>query len=1512
MISPIKKFIGATISIITLSVAAVFAITSIGETSPFKARGDNNVYQLVLDDKNAVSSSGTYTQTSKTGGVVEFTYTSASASSGNHVALASGGTIVNKDIIHSITSFTAVFSGELQARVSYTTSKWGQFFNLVSGQTVELGSNPYYLELNAVTGVVLHSATYNYSCAVNDDAEEQNTEGSYGIAFSSSSDGTAELDDDDIIEQVASGSNFIDSFSDSSKIFVGAEGLKFGSKSASGSVTINFKSSTVSETITSIDVSTAQYGTDTGSFNVYLNGSSSKAATITPSTGGSVSVNAKLTSITFETTTKRAYLVGLTLNYGSHVEPGVPAADEVGFTASDANKDTYTTNSIFDNDNALSVAKKFSDGTSSSLNHGENGYSYQITDPLGVAINTNVKFASEGIYTLVVSYKNYIPVVIQLNVGEYIYIEDVFGSMSTTTFNTADKLSEHLTNNLVANVTYSNNTTKEDIAFASFNEEGLGLKLLNPKGISHDYTKSFGTAGNWTVKIYRLDDENISFNISLTINAIPVETITLNETSYTLIPEGQIQLTTTINPTTATNSAIEWSSTNESVATVSDSGLVTAVAVGGSTISATAADGSGVVATCSIIVNPKPAEPTLVTSTSSLKNGDLVIIKTKEATPNGVTGFNGSKDATVSTTSSSWKQYVVGSASNSGWTLYDNASSKYIATPTDNEFKYSTTGGTCSVNSNGVLMCNSRYLCGNGAYYRFYGSISSYTPFYVYSVNGGSSSTPVYPTSIGLSSASSTISIGGTSQLEVSYTPSNTNVKNVTFSSSNESVATVSSTGLVTGVTAGNVTITATAQAASGTIKATKSITINPISVTSVSLDTTSVSIKEGKTTTLVATISPSNATNKNVTWSTSNFGVATVSNGVVTGISAGSATITVRTADGNKTATCDVTVTASTSGGEETFSISYTDLPSSYSTSDTVYTAASGINFKAYNCAGGYSSKMQFKANSGYLETTEELELQSLTINDRESNTLTVYGSNTAGSFSSTITGTDDVYDLTGYSYFKIARTGSGAGYCSSLTITTGTPTPTDPTGISLSSTSLEIAPGVSKELNVTYTPNNANQNKDITWASSNTNVVTVDATGKVTAKSTASAGQTAKITAKLTHFPTITAECTVTIVEQTLDDQTVLIYICGADLESENQLATGDIQEILKVSGQPDDVNIVIETGGAKSWASTYGISSTKLERWHVQNKSLVKDDSLTYASMGLSSTLQSFIEYGLNNYPAERTGLILWNHGGGMRGVCYDEKKNDDVLKNSEVKAAVKNACTSVGRSDKLEWIGYDACLMAVQDVAEFNSEYFNYMIASEESEAGYGWDYDTWVDDLYAKKTTPTILKAIVDGFIADNGGANSSSGDQTLSYLNLAYMSAYLTAWEVMAAQLKTKLTTSNKTTFNSAIVNNVKHYADSDYDYFCTFDAKDFIEKLASNSAFNSFKIDSSYTNAVLTAFSNLVAYNLAQKGAGKSYGLCMYWPNSTQYSDISTYYTTSETNFTTWRSICSTYGLHT
>lgn len=139
---------------------------------------------------------------------------------------------------------------------------------------------------------------------------------------------------------------------------------------------------------------------------------------------------------------------------------------------------------------------------------------------------------------------------------------------------------------------------------------------------------------------------------------------------------------------------------------------------------------------------------------------------------------------------------------------------------------------------------------------------------------------------------------------------------------------------------------------------------------------------------------------------------------------------------------TCSLTVQvqrkARVAPSTEDKSITYTDLPTSYQTSTTERTAKSGVKFIAYNCAN-YSSKMQFKASGGYIQTTESMQLKTVTINNRETNTLTVYGSTNGTSFKDSITGTNDVYDLTGYSYFKIMKNGSGAAYCASVTITIG-----------------------------------------------------------------------------------------------------------------------------------------------------------------------------------------------------------------------------------------------------------------------------------------------------------------------------------------------------------------------------------------------------------------------------------------------------------------------------------------
>lgn len=139
---------------------------------------------------------------------------------------------------------------------------------------------------------------------------------------------------------------------------------------------------------------------------------------------------------------------------------------------------------------------------------------------------------------------------------------------------------------------------------------------------------------------------------------------------------------------------------------------------------------------------------------------------------------------------------------------------------------------------------------------------------------------------------------------------------------------------------------------------------------------------------------------------------------------------------------TCSLTVQvqrkARVDSASASDSVTYTDLPTTYQTSTTERTAESGIKFIAYNLAN-YSSKMQFRASGGYFQTTEAMSLTSLTINNRETNALSVYGSTNGTSFSTSISGTNDVYDLTGYSYVKVMRNGSGAAYCASLTITYG-----------------------------------------------------------------------------------------------------------------------------------------------------------------------------------------------------------------------------------------------------------------------------------------------------------------------------------------------------------------------------------------------------------------------------------------------------------------------------------------
>ena len=118
-----------------------------------------------------------------------------------------------------------------------------------------------------------------------------------------------------------------------------------------------------------------------------------------------------------------------------------------------------------------------------------------------------------------------------------------------------------------------------------------------------------------------------------------------------------------------------------------------------------------------------------------------------------------------------------------------------------------------------------------------------------------------------------------------------------------------------------------------------------------------------------------------------------------------------------------------------------------------------------------------------------------------------------------------------------------------------------------------------------------------------------------------------------------------------------TIFVYLCGSDLESDYGMATDDMMEMVN-SGVGGNVRFVVECGGAYSWENNIS-SSRSNKRILIENGEAVEVGSVSRSNMGATSTLADFLSWGVANYPAEKMGVVLWNHGGGsITGVCFDE--------------------------------------------------------------------------------------------------------------------------------------------------------------------------------------------------------------------------------------------------------------
>ncbi|MBR7081319.1 MAG: peptidase C11 [Oscillospiraceae bacterium] len=239
--------------------------------------------------------------------------------------------------------------------------------------------------------------------------------------------------------------------------------------------------------------------------------------------------------------------------------------------------------------------------------------------------------------------------------------------------------------------------------------------------------------------------------------------------------------------------------------------------------------------------------------------------------------------------------------------------------------------------------------------------------------------------------------------------------------------------------------------------------------------------------------------------------------------------------------------------------------------------------------------------------------------------------------------------------------------------------------------------------------------------------------------------------------------------------DTVTVMVYMCGTDLESRYGMGTNDLQEMLSATIS-DKVNVIVETGGCKQWKNNV-VSSDRNQIYKVENDGLrLLEDNAGRASMTDPTNLTEFIKYCKKNYPADRNVLIFWDHGGGsLSGYGYDEKNpGSSTMTLSKIDSALKSAdCT-------FDWIGFDACLMATLETALVCNNYADYLIASEELEPGTGWDYTSWLTKLSENTSISTVELAqnIIDNFVYASTSA-SPSAQVTLSVIDLAELQGAL-------------------------------------------------------------------------------------------------------------------------------------
>lgn len=331
---------------------------------------------------------------------------------------------------------------------------------------------------------------------------------------------------------------------------------------------------------------------------------------------------------------------------------------------------------------------------------------------------------------------------------------------------------------------------------------------------------------------------------------------------------------------------------------------------------------------------------------------------------------------------------------------------------------------------------------------------------------------------------------------------------------------------------------------------------------------------------------------------------------------------------------------------------------------------------------------------------------------------------------------------------------------------------------------------------------------------------------------------------------------------------DWTVLVYMDGDNsLESFAVINT----EQLELVGSDANVNFVVlidtMTGPADLLYIENGQSVAVGEKYGYPKE----------VNMADPAVLEQFIEIGVQDFPAEKYAVVLWDHGGGWRGICWDDTTLeltgvDDCITMTEMRDAFAGAYKETG--EVIDVVGFDACLMAMPEVSYQLRDYASFLVFSEETIPGLGFPYDMLAADLIADPAVDGEAFAVI---IAKDYSAYyaSMSGfvDVTISVFDMAYMDELTAAVDYLGSELLASLST-YVNAYQSDQIQADRYY----YPY--NVDLIGFAQNLIADTSIKDTGIRDAAQKVVIAADDCIVAAYNSIVNVGST-GLAIYFPST-------------------------------